>query len=86
MPKKYLIDVNLPKYFSFFSNENFEFVQDINTQMTDSDIWNYALKHDLIILTKDTDFIDKVMISAVKPKNYLLSNRKSVVEKFISLF
>ena len=52
----FLVDVNLPKYFSFFNNTNFIFVSDINLQMTDTEIWNHALENNFVILTKDVDF------------------------------
>jgi len=49
---RYLIDVNLPKYFSFFHSPEFEFVIDINAKWPDRDIWDYAREHGLIIVTK----------------------------------
>jgi predicted nuclease of predicted toxin-antitoxin system len=52
----FLVDVNLPKHFSFFFADNFEFVIDINGKANDRDIWNYAKKKNLVILTKDSDF------------------------------
>lgn len=50
----YLIDVNLPKFFSFFNKENFSFVVDIDLQLSDTKIWEYALQNNKIIVTKDT--------------------------------
>jgi len=64
----FLVDVNLPKYFSFFNEQNFTFVSDINLQMSDTEIWNYALKNELVILTKDTDFYNRFLISSTAPK------------------
>ncbi|NMH24409.1 DUF5615 family PIN-like protein [Flavobacterium solisilvae] len=64
----FLVDVNLPKNFSFFNHDNFIFVADINLQMTDTEIWNYALKNNLIILTKDADFYSKFLLSDTFPK------------------
>jgi len=64
----FLVDVNLPKWFSFFNKENFAHVVDINPSMTDDEIWEYAIKHDKVILTKDTDFYSKSISSTVKPK------------------
>lgn len=54
--QKFLVDVNLPKKFKFFNTEQFIHVVDINPKMKDSEIWDYALSNDLIILTKDSDF------------------------------
>lgn len=64
----YLIDVNLPKFFSFFNKENFSFVEDIDLQLSDTKIWEYAIQNNMIIVTKDTDFYDRYLISEQKPK------------------
>ncbi|WP_395052429.1 DUF5615 family PIN-like protein [Flavobacterium sp.] len=66
--RSFLVDVNLPKYFSYFKDDNFLFVSDLNLKMSDSEIWNYALNNQLIILTKDVDFFNKFSISEVSPK------------------
>ena len=68
MKSSFLVDVNLPKYFSFFNYNNFVFVVDINLKMSDTEIWNYALKNKLIILTKDTDFYNRILVSEISPK------------------
>lgn len=36
--------------------------------MTDNEIWNYALKYDLVVLTKDTDFYNKALVAEKAPK------------------
>lgn len=64
----FLVDVNLPKYFSFFNDNCFAFVSDINLQMSDTEIWDYALKNELVILTKDTDFYNRFLVSSTAPK------------------
>jgi predicted nuclease of predicted toxin-antitoxin system len=61
--KKYLVDVNLPKFFIFFDAPEFIHVRDINPKMTDSEIWNYAFKNQLVILSKDIDFYKRFLIS-----------------------
>ena len=68
MEISFLVDVNLPKYFSFFNEPNFYFVSDINLQMTDSEIWNYATQNNHIILTKDVDFFNRFLVSENPPK------------------
>lgn len=60
---RYLIDVNLPKYFAFFNFPNFEFVIDINGKWPDRDIWEYAREHQLVIVTKDTDFYHRCLLN-----------------------
>ncbi len=65
---KYLIDVNLPKYFHYFKSDEFVHIVDINPEMTDEEIWNYAIEKELIILTKDTDFYNRFISSDNSPK------------------
>ena len=36
--------------------------------MTDNQVWDHALKHNLVILTKDTDFFYKNILSKQKVK------------------
>jgi predicted nuclease of predicted toxin-antitoxin system len=64
----FLVDVNLPKWFSFFNDKKFTHVVDINPYMRDGEIWEYALKYNKVILTKDTDFYNMSISSLVKPK------------------
>lgn len=53
---KFLIDVNLPKYFSLWNNEDFIFQIDINPLESDLGIWNFSKENNLTIFTKDGDF------------------------------
>ena len=65
---QFLVDVNLPKRFSFFNSPLFTHIADIDAYMTDQQVWEYALENEKVILTKDADFYDKFMISKVSPK------------------
>jgi predicted nuclease of predicted toxin-antitoxin system len=65
---QFLVDVNLPKRFSFFNSPLFTHIVDIDPFMTDQQVWNYAIENDKVILTKDADFYDKFMSSEISPK------------------
>lgn len=65
---RYLIDVNLPKYFSFFHSSDFEFVIDINAKWPDRDIWDYARERGLVIVTKDSDFYHRCLLESSPAK------------------
>jgi predicted nuclease of predicted toxin-antitoxin system len=65
---KFLVDVNLPKHFSFFNYANFIHVVDIDPYMTDKQVWDYALENGYVVLTKDADFYFKCVSSQVSPK------------------
>jgi len=64
----FLVDVNLPKWFSFFNKEDFIHIVDINPRMTDKEIWDFAITNKKVILTKDTDFYSKSISADIKPK------------------
>lgn len=68
MEKKFLVDVNLPKYFSFFNEPEFVHVVDLNPKITDNEIWDYAMQKGLIILTKDVDFYLKFVSENSAPQ------------------
>jgi predicted nuclease of predicted toxin-antitoxin system len=87
MPEfRFLVDVNLPKHFSFFNNENFIHVYDINPSMRDSEIWIYAMKHNLIIITKDSDFYFRATVSASSPKIIYLQLGNQTLNQLHSFF
>ena len=67
MPK-YIIDLNLPYYFSLWNNENYIHVKDLNEKWTDNELWNHAKKNSLTIITKDSDFSDKIIFNIPPPK------------------
>jgi len=64
----YLIDVNLPYRFSVWSGEEFIHQYDLGDTWTDEEIWNYAQKNNLTIVTKDADFSNKMITSNPPPK------------------
>ncbi len=66
MPK-YLIDANLPYYFSLWKGMNYLHVYDLNDAWLDSEIWAYAVERKLTIITKDTDFASRVLLTSDPP-------------------
>ncbi len=65
---RYLIDVNLPRWFSLWSGSDYEFMHDIGPAWTDSKIWEYAGANALTIVTKDADFSDRVLVNVNGPR------------------
>lgn len=68
MEKKFLVDVNLPYYFSHWDKEEFIHQRDINAKLPDKDIWEYAKARNLTIITKDADFADRIINLKPPPK------------------
>ena len=65
---KFLGDVNLPYRFKFFESDNFLFVRDMDARMSDTDIWNFALTNEYILLSRDADFYYRFLQANLSPK------------------
>jgi predicted nuclease of predicted toxin-antitoxin system len=66
--KRFLVDENLPRTLQLEEEDHFVFVVDFRRQMSDTEIWEYAIQNDYIIITKDTDFYDRMVINGPPPK------------------
>jgi predicted nuclease of predicted toxin-antitoxin system len=64
---RYLIDANLPRWFSLWSGGDYVFVHDNDPHWTDTEIWHYAAAHGLTIVTKDADFSNRVLLHPEGP-------------------
>lgn len=85
--KKYLVDANLPSKITVWQTDEFEFVSEINDELTDSEIWDYAKENNLTIITKDSDFSHRSIVSNPPPKiihikigNMKLKDMNSTIE------
>ena len=65
---KFLIDANLPYRFSLWNSEEFIHRYDVNSSETDDQIWEYAKERKLTIVTKDSDFSDRILFSNPPPR------------------
>jgi len=66
--KKYLIDVNLPYHFSIWNKPEYIHQKDISDDWSDDKIWEYAKEHSLTIVSKDSDFSNRIMLKEPPPK------------------
>jgi predicted nuclease of predicted toxin-antitoxin system len=87
----FLIDVNLPYYFSIWDSPEYLHQIDIDDTWTDSQIWDFSKERNLTIITKDTDFTNKVLVSEPPPKvihikvgNYKLKEFHALLTKIWS--
>ena len=65
---KYLIDVNLPRHIALWEGEEFIHQIDISDEWSDQEIWKYAKERSLTIVSKDSDFSNRMMSVAPPPK------------------
>ena len=65
---KFLIDVNLPYYFSLWNTNEYIHQRDIDDEWKDGQIWQYAKLHDLTIISKDSDFSNRILLQEPPPK------------------
>jgi predicted nuclease of predicted toxin-antitoxin system len=85
---KFLIDENLPDNLNIWSSKDFLHVTTIDTSLKDTSIWEIAQKNHSVILTKDTDFHEKILYRTPPPKVILfkLGNRSvSFLQNFMKL-
>jgi len=65
---KFLIDSNLPYFFGLWKNDNVVHQNDIDPKAKDSEIWEFAKQNAYIVVTKDSDFSNKLMLEGPPPK------------------
>ena len=64
----FLLDENLPHRFRFQPSLPIHHATDLGANPTDGDLWNYAKANDLVIVTKDADFSDRIMLAEPPPR------------------
>lgn len=65
---KYLIDANLPYRFSLWNSTDYIHQFDIRFDAEDYEIWQYAKEQNLIIVTKDADFSERISLASPPPR------------------
>ncbi len=64
----FLFDENLPFNIQFTPSFPLNHVSILGESPSDTQIWNYAQENDLVIVTKDVDFSDRIIISSPPPR------------------
>jgi predicted nuclease of predicted toxin-antitoxin system len=64
----FLFDENLPQVPSLKSVWPIAHARELGARLTDSELWLHAREHDLVIVTKDADFSQRIVLSAPPPR------------------
>jgi predicted nuclease of predicted toxin-antitoxin system len=65
---RYLVDANLPYRFSIWKGDEYIHQFDIQFDAPDEKIWDYGKINNLTIITKDSDFSDRILLASPPPK------------------
>ena len=63
-----LLDENLPHQLGYALKVDWVHASRIAGQATDTQLWEYAKENQMTILTKDTDFFDRLVMKGAPPK------------------
>ena len=66
--KGYQFDSNVPWRLRFSPKLPIISLSNVGRNPSDSQIWDFAQKHDLVIVSKDTDFSDPIITSPPPPR------------------
>jgi len=64
----FLLDENLPVKIRFTPSYPVFHISILGKNPTDTQIWEYAKQNDLVIVTKDADFSDRIIVSSAPPR------------------
>jgi predicted nuclease of predicted toxin-antitoxin system len=64
----FLLDENLPQRLRFTPSKPVRHVRDLGVSLTDPEVWEFARANDLVVITKDADFSDRILVSEPPPK------------------
>jgi predicted nuclease of predicted toxin-antitoxin system len=84
MPR-YLIDANLPYYFSVWRSNDYLHQLDIQNDQPDSEIWQYAKEHNMTIVTKDSDFSNRILLVEPPPRVIHIRIGNTSMKEFYSI-
>lgn len=66
--KGFLFDENLPRKIHFSPGLPVISIAEVGDSPTDSEVWEFARKGELVIVSKDADFSDRIIIRQPPPR------------------
>lgn len=64
----FLLDENLPAQLRFTPSLPVTHARDLGASQTDTELWSYATTCDLVIVTKDADFSERMLLQKPPPR------------------
>ena len=64
----FLLDENLPEKVRFTLSYPVVHARDLGKSVSDVDLWHHAKANDLVIVTKDADFSERILVSDPPPR------------------
>jgi predicted nuclease of predicted toxin-antitoxin system len=65
---RFLVDVNLPYRFSLWHGSDYIHLRDVDDELPDRQVWLYAKRKGLTIVTKDADFSERALLEPPPPR------------------
>src|SRR5262245_14580076 len=65
--KGFYFDENLPSRLTFSPSLSVVSAADIGPSPSDTQVWEFARQHELVIVTKDADFSERIILSTPPP-------------------
>jgi len=65
--KGFIFDENTPRKLTFKPTSPVYHAADMGESLTDTQIWDYAKKNSLVIVSKDADFSNRILVSQPPP-------------------
>ena len=66
--KGFLLDEQLPRKIRFTPGLPVIHASSLGESLSDSELWNYAKDNEFVIVSKDVDFSDRIIVSVPPPK------------------
>jgi predicted nuclease of predicted toxin-antitoxin system len=68
LPEGILLDENLPAHVLLQTQLTVMHSRDLGVSVSDTDLWHYALEHNIAIVSKDADFSNRILTANPPPK------------------
>ena len=68
LPKGILLDENLPARVTFQTSLTVVHSCELGVSVSDTELWGYAQAHDYVIVSKDADFSNRMLLADPPPK------------------